>query len=183
MRWSRSQSRRGSSDNDDDESKALFRHEREQSLSIIRDARSFMEIIGDGAGGGDGPTAGCLRSRSTGETMRQRTVAGGETPCAERRPPPSPTMSGGPARKTQRDGMGGGGVVGGMKAERAAVAQSHEREIEEWRGSNDELSRQVYALMKDNKQLIQELEEANTLVVSSVRNEIKQEQLSKKDLE
>jgi hypothetical protein len=33
--------------------------------------------------------------------------------------------------------------------------------------------------MKDNKKLIQESEEGNILVVSSVRNEIKQEQLSK----
>jgi len=57
----------------------------------------------------------------------------------------------------------------------AALNEDLNQEI----SSNDELSRQMDALMKDNKQLIQELEEANTLVVSSVRNEIKQEQLSK----
>jgi chromosome segregation ATPase len=60
-------------------------------------------------------------------------------------------------------------------AEFAALNEDLNQEI----SSNDELSRQMDALMKDNKQLIQELEEANTLVVSSVRNEIKQEQLSK----
>jgi hypothetical protein len=44
---------------------------------------------------------------------------------------------------------------------------------------NGELLRQMDAVMKDNNKLIKELQGTNALVVSSVRNEIKQEQLSK----
>jgi hypothetical protein len=67
LRRSRSQACRGSANDDNDKSVALFRWEHEQILSIIRDARSFMESIGDGSGGGDGPAAGRLQSRAMGE--------------------------------------------------------------------------------------------------------------------
>jgi chromosome segregation ATPase len=45
--------------------------------------------------------------------------------------------------------------------------------------SNDELSRQIEVLLRDKKMLMEELEETNALVVTSVRTEIQQEQLSK----
>ncbi|KAL3809382.1 hypothetical protein ACHAXA_007458 [Cyclostephanos tholiformis] len=57
----------------------------------------------------------------------------------------------------------------------AALNETLNREIY----SNDELSRQLDALLKDNRTLIKELQESNALVVTSVRTEIQQEQLSK----
>jgi hypothetical protein len=45
--------------------------------------------------------------------------------------------------------------------------------------SNDELSRQIEVLLRDKKMLMEELEVTNALVVTSVRSEMQQEQLSK----
>jgi hypothetical protein len=149
--------------------------EQERSLSIIRDVRLFVESIRDSARGGDGPTAGCLRSHAPMEDdgwwWGGKCQALSGDLCHHQ---------GRQAVLQGRDGgtEWGGGGLGGTETERAAVARSHEREIKESRVSNDKLSRQVYALMKDNKLFIQELEEMNNLVVNLVRNKIRQEQLS-----
>jgi len=52
-------------------------------------------------------------------------------------------------------------------------------ELTEAQLSKDELSTRLGILQKENKKLSSELEEANSMVVSSVRDEIAQEQLSK----
>ncbi len=137
LRRSRSQSCRGSANNNDDKSKALFRRECKQSLFILRDVRLFMESIGDSAGGANGPAPGRQQSHAMGETTdgcgggKSRATSRDVCHCQQCRAVP----------QGRDGGTEWGWVVGGTEAEQATIARSHKRVIEEWRGLNGKLSR------------------------------------------